>query len=301
MKFGPSGTGPKFAELGYKSTKQAPLWLKEQGLNAFEYSFGRGYTMSLETAKQIGCEAKKHGITISVHAPYFINLANPDQEKIKKSFSYILDGCQYTKLLGGNHLVIHVGSQMTMKREEALANVRQNLAKVAEMVREKFQTSVYLCLETMGKYSQIGTYEEILELCKIDDIFLPTFDFGHINCIMQGKLDSEKAFEKILQDSINVLGKDKISNCHIHFSKIEFSEKGEIKHLDYQDENHGPNFKHLAKVLIKLGLNPVIICESKTKMVEDAIKFQKIYKNLKKRLDIHKNMCYNKKVYKEKK
>ena len=93
--FGPSGNSEEFYESKLTSTIQAPKWLKEQGLDAFEYSFGRGYIMSSQTAKDIGEEFRKNGIALSLHAPYYINFASQDEVLLGKTMGYIVSGQAY--------------------------------------------------------------------------------------------------------------------------------------------------------------------------------------------------------------
>lgn len=85
IKFGPSGNSESFYNEGHKSTVEAPKWVKERGLDIYEYSFGKGVLMGENTAKLIGAEAQKYGVEITAHAPYFINFANPDDEKGEKT------------------------------------------------------------------------------------------------------------------------------------------------------------------------------------------------------------------------
>ena len=137
-----------------------------------------------------------------------------------------------------------------------------------------------LCPETMGKSQQLGTYEEVGEICTYADYLVPTLDFGHINALTHGSLKEEKDFEKILQFLIDKIGRSKVENIHIHFSKIEYGEKGEIKHLTFEDEKYGPDFTGLARAIKKLKLSPVIICESRGTQAEDANAMKKIYESV---------------------
>lgn len=277
IRFGPSGNGAAFYEAGYKSSVDAPKWLKSIDLDAYEYSFGRGFTLGQDKAREIGLEGEKNGVKISVHAPYYINFANPDDEMFKKSLGYVHKSFEYLKLFGGDHVVVHIGTNGKLTREEAFSLVKSRIPKCVEMLKTNGFGDKKMCIETMGKYSQIGSYREIVELCEADDMLIPCFDFGHINCIEQGGLKTEEDFENILTFAISRLGYEKINNCHIHFSKIMYSEKGEIKHLDFDDEVYGPEFEPLSKALKKLDLHPVIICESATKMSEDARAMKTIY------------------------
>lgn len=277
IRFGPSGNSKKFYDDGNKSSYEAPAWLKKIGLSAYEYSFGRGYTMNMDNAKKLGAKAKENNILVSVHAPFYINLANPDEKKVEKSYGYITKGLEYLKAMQGQHLVFHISSQGQLSREEALNLTRLRLKNLLEKIDFSQYQNIYLCPETMGKSRQIGTYEEIIDICAMDSHLIPTFDFGHINCLMQGELNKEEDYEKIFNYSFEKLGEFRTKNCHIHFSKIEFSDKGEVKHLNYDDEKYGPDFTPLAKVILKLNLTPTVICESKDFMAEDALILKNIY------------------------
>ena len=284
IRFGPSGNSKIFYDEGNKSSIQAPAWLKTKGLSAYEYSFGRGYNMTRETAIKLGEEGKKNNIMISVHAPFYINLANPSDEMAEKSFMYILTGLKYLDWFNGEHLVIHLASQRKLEREEALNLTKKRLIQFINNLKELDINlkDKYICPETMGKYSQIGSAEEIIDFCAIDDMLIPTFDFGHLNCITSGMFNEKDAYKRIFDLSFEKLGEFKTKNCHIHFSKIQYSEKGEIRHLNFDDLLYGPNFEPLAEVLLEYNLEPTIICESADFMAEDAIKMLNIYENLKK-------------------
>lgn len=280
IKFGPSGNSDIFYNAGYKTSLQAPSWLKQNGLNAYEYSFGRMFNMSIESAEQLGKNAVENNILVSVHAPYYINFANPEQEAHLKNINYILRSLEYLKLFKGKQCVFHPGSQKGSSRSEALKNVLTNIDMLLEQVYANGFGDLEICPETMGKSLQIGSVEEIVQICKLDKILIPTLDFGHINAVTLGTLKSEDDYRRILDYCYNNLGKYKTKNLHIHFSKIQFGEKGEIKHLTLEDNQYGPEFEPLAKVLKEMKLEPTIICESKGMMMEDALKLKNIYEKL---------------------
>ena len=278
IRFGPSGNSQSFYDDGNKTSVQAPKWLSEKGLNAYEFSFGRGYTMGLKTATELGSEAEKYGVKVSIHAPYYINLANPDEEMKNKSFGYIIKGLELLKAMKGNHLVFHVASQGKLDRNVALSLTQKRLQELSSVLDFNGEhKNLFLCIETMGKPLQIGTYKEIIDLCTISPNFIPCFDFGHINALTGGALKTTEDYLEIFRYSIEQIGIERTKNCHIHFSKIEFGAKGEIRHLNYDDTVYGPEFDPLAKALKILNLTPVVICESKTRMAEDAGILKNIY------------------------
>lgn len=271
IRFGPSGNSNIFYDSGYKKSIDAPKFCKENGLEAYEYSFGRGFTMSEETASVLGENAKEQGVLVSVHAPYYINLANESDEMAYKSYEYIRKSLKYLDLMNGRDCVVHLASCGKLSRHEALYLTEKRLDNVLDIAYANNFSHLKICPETMGKYMQIGTYEEIINICKKDNFLVPTFDFGHINCIMQGGLKTKDDFKKIFDYSFEKLGEDKTKNCHIHFSKIEFTEKGEVKHLNLDDTIYGPDFIPLSKVIKEYNLTPTVISESKERMMEDAI------------------------------
>lgn len=281
IKFGPAGNSISFYEEGNTKTIQAPKWVKEKGLDAFEYSFGKGYTLSADTAKLIGNEFNKYGIALSLHAPYFINFANPSEEMFEKTKNYIRNGIKYMKLMSADRLVFHPASCGKMKREEAFELTKKRLSLlIQELDKDGLIEGVYLCPETMGKSMQIGTYKEIIDLCKIHPNLLPAFDFGHINALTMGGLKTVEDYKMIFDYCKETLGEKRTKNCHIHFSKIEYGAKGEIRHLNFDDTKFGPDFYPLAICLKEQQLSPRIICESAGKMAEDALEMKNIYNKI---------------------
>lgn len=272
VKFGPSGNCDWFYE-NYTKTIESPKWLSSIGLDAYEYSFSRGVNISDDKALELGNEFKKYGIEVSVHAPYFINLANPDDIMIEKSFGYMISSIEKMKLLGAKKLIFHPGSLTKQTRQEALENVKKNLKTFVQMLKEKGIEDIYLCPETMGKHGQVGTVEEIAEMCSIDDMIIPTLDFGHINSFNGGSLQTSADYEEIFLKLKEKLG-DRFNKVHIHFSKIQYGPKGELKHLtfDSDTENFGPHFEHLVPVLKKFNVDCVVVCESHGAQTKDALK-----------------------------
>lgn len=280
IKFGPAGNDVTFYEAGYKHTYEAPKFLKSKGLTAYEYSFGRGILLKDEMAVKIGDAMKEESIAISIHAPYYINFATPLDEMAEKSYMYVIESLKKLKLMGGNRLVVHSASQGKMDRAEAIALTKKRLEILKDRIIEAGFGDMYICLETMGKSAQIGTYEEILDFCTIYEKYLPTFDFGHINALTQGSLKTKEDYKKIIDRSIEVIGLQRTKLSHIHFSKIEYGAKGEIKHLTLEDTKYGPEFEPLAEILKEYNMDSVVISESKDYMIRDAETLKNIYENI---------------------
>lgn len=276
--FGPAGNSESFYARGYKNTWQMPSYLEELGLNAYEYQCGRGVNCKDETAFKINEECVKHGIKVSVHAPYFISLSSVEEEKRRGSIRYILDSAFLVKKLGGDRIVVHSGSCGKLSRQEALGYAAETVKEAVKALAENGLSDVHMCLETMGKINQLGNLDEVMALCKVDDYLLPTIDFGHLNARDRGSIKTKEDYKKILDTIENELGSDRAKVFHAHFSKIEYTEGGEKKHLTFEDTVYGPDFEPLAELVAQRSLSPVFICESAGTQSEDALAMMQMYK-----------------------
>ena len=275
--FGPAGNSESFYNEGHTSTLEAAKWTKERGLDLFEYSFGQGYRMSSDKAEEIGRVFKQEGIELSIHAPYFINFANPDEEMYQKSLGYIKTGIKFMNAFGAKRFVFHPASCGKETRENAVALMTKRFKEFMPEIESLLGDDMYICPETMGKTLQIGTWKEIIDLCTISKKLMPTFDFGHINALTQGSLKTKDDFKEIFDYSFEKLGEERTKNAHVHFSKIEYGPKGEVRHLTFDDKLFGPDFEPLAQYLAENDMACHIICESNGTMAEDAKTMKEIY------------------------
>lgn len=280
VRFGPSGNSESFYEQGYKSSAQMPAWLSAMGLEAYEYQCNRGVNISEKTAREIGEEAVKNDIFLSIHAPYYINLASPEEEKRKNSKRYIIETLTAAKWMGAKRIVVHTGSYSKVDKRWALKTAIDLIGEVLDEERNSGLEDVLICPEVLGKNNQMGSLDEIIEMCRIHELLMPTVDFGHIHARYQGGLNCPEDFERVINQLENALGFERIKNLHCHFSRVEFTKGGEKKHWNIDDVEFGPEFAHLAEIIVKKGMEPVIICESRSNMAEDALKLKKIYESI---------------------
>ena len=279
LRIGPSGNSLGFYESGRKHTYEEAEWLHEIGLTAFEYSFGRGVHITDETAAKIAQEMKKYDIALSIHAPYSTNFANPDSEMIEKSIGYVRQSLIAMKKMGGARVVFHPAACGKQVRSEAVAATKSNIIKMMSELSGCLGFDDYiLCPETMGKLGQIGTVEEVVDFCKADKHLYPCYDFGHINSYTHGGIKTKDDYKRIIDYTFDGLGEKKAKNIHIHFSKIQYGAAGEIRHLTLADTEYGPEYAPLAEVIDEYRMTPVIICESKEVMAEDALIMKKCHK-----------------------
>ena len=275
-RFGPAGNAGNFP---YKSSANAPQWLRELGLDCYEYQCGKGVHVGEETARNVGRAARENGIALSLHAPYFINLANPDPEALQKTIGYITGACLVADQMGATRVVIHSGALMKRTRREALDIALRSLREVIRACDDAGFGHIALCPETMGKLGQLGDLDEVLELCTLDERLVPCVDFGHLYARSLGVLDGPEAMERMLDQMEATLGPDRASQFHSHFSHIEFTLNGGEKcHRTFADDGgYGPDWAPLAAAVARRGWSPTFICESAGTQAEDALQMKRVY------------------------
>ena len=280
-KFGPAGNSESFKTMGYKHSLQVPEYIVKKGLGAFEYQCGRGVNIGEEKARDLGKIADEKGVSLSLHAPYYISMSSVEEEKRLNSIRYILDSARAVNFMGGTRIVVHTGSCSKISREEALFLAIDTMKLAIKTLDDEGLSGVRICPETMGKINQLGTLEEVIALCKLDERLLPCIDFGHLNARTLGGSNSKEAYEKILDTIENELGQARLKEFHSHFSKIEYSQGGEKKHLTFEDRVYGPDFEPLMELIYKKNLSPTFICESAGTQAEDAKQMKDYYLSLK--------------------
>ncbi len=276
-RFGPAGNSDSFYEAGHKATLEAPAWLQSLGLTAYEYQCGRGVRVSADTAAAMGAAAAECGVQISLHAPYYISLASAEEQKRDNSIRYILESARAVAAMGGERIVVHPGGLGGLSRAEATALASHTLKRAQQALDEEGLSAVRICPETMGKINQLGDLDEVLTFCEIDERFLPCIDFGHLNSRTLGALNSREAFAALLDRLHTALGAERAAQFHAHFSKIEYTQGGEKRHLTFADEVFGPEPAPLMQLIRERSLTPTFICESDGTQAEDACTLQRLY------------------------
>lgn len=271
--FGPAGQCEAATAAKVKSTEKLMDFLAETGVDAFEYQCGRGVNIREEKANAIGKKAAEKGITLSLHAPYYISLASAEEEKRDNSIRYILESARAAEWMGAERIVVHPGGLGKLSREDAWQLASKTLMRAVEAVRAEGLKTI-ICPEVMGKINQLGTLSEVLDFCKLDESLLPCVDFGHLNSRMHGEMDYNTALDEIF----TALGEERARMIHIHFSKIEYSKGGEVRHLTFEDNQFGPDFRPLMEQLVQRKMTPTVICESAGSQTLDALAMKLYYR-----------------------
>ena len=230
-------------------------------LDCMEVAFNYGVRMSMEEARKVGALARQKGLVLSVHAPYYINLASDEQEKVVASRQRILDSCERANALGAKNVVFHAGFYQKKTARQTYDLIKNTLQEIQGHIF-KNKWNVKLCPEITGKPSQFGSMEELLKLMKDIGCGI-TVDFAHLYARQQGNIDYANILRKLPK------------SFHAHFSGIEYGEKGEKKHLKTKKKL----FEPLARELGKRKLDVTLINES-PQPYKDAAMMKRLLREL---------------------
>lgn len=275
--FGTAGIPDEFTE---KSGLMMPRWLREYGLDAYEYQCGRGVNIGAATAAKLGKRAAEEGIALSLHAPYYVSLSSVKPEVRQSSIEHILKSAAAADAMGARRVVIHSGACAGQSRGTALELASDTLCRALEALDARELGHIHLCPETMGKRNHLGTPGEVAALCAMDERLIPAIDFGHINARTGGGLKCTADVLCIFDIFEDILGHERMKRFHSHFSKIEYSSGGEKRHLTFEDTLYGPEFEPVAEAVLKKGYNPVFICESAGTQAKDARQMKDVYEKI---------------------
>ena len=279
--FGTAGNPDAFYEAGNKASMEMPSWLSGMKLTAYEYQCSRGVNIKEDTATEIGSRAAKFGINLSIHAPYYISLGTKDEAIIANTQNHFIKSLEVARWMGADRIVFHMGGPGKQERGEAIEQAKASFYNILEQIEKRGLTGIYLCPETMGKQNQLGSLQEVLELCSMSDWVRPAVDFGHLHAVTGGKYTTKQEMENVFDTIGERLGAKAAQNLHIHFSRIEYSKGGEKRHWTFADQ-FGPPHEPLIELCVERGFAPRIICESAGTQGLDAKVMQDYYFSLKK-------------------
>ncbi len=247
----------------------------ELGLGCMEVQFVRGVKMSESMAQMVAEVAKKRGVKLTAHAPYFINLNAEEEEKVIASQERLIQTARIASLLGAEGIVFHAAFYLDAPPSAVYTTVKRNLEQTIRRLRAE-GNQVLLRPETMGKASQFGTLEEVLSLSTEVEGIAPCVDFAHWHA-RTGRFNSYEEFAAMLLQVEEKLGRQALDNMHIHISGIQYGRQGEIKHLNLKESDL--HYIELLKALKTLGVKGLVICESPDRE-GDALLLQQTYASL---------------------
>ncbi len=260
LRFGPAGKPVDFKGDMVK----VPEYLAKIGLDALEYEAVRGVRISEDKARRLGEEARKYNIVLSLHAPYYVNLASRDEAKLKASIKRVIESLKAAYWMGAYVVVIHVGYYKGHEsRRSALKHAIHSLKNIEEQMKQIGIKDVWIGPETTGKKTQIGSIEEIIEICTSINMCRPVVDWAHLHARALGMhIRNVDDVIKIIDELERNLDPKALKPLHQHFSKIEYGSGGEKEHHTLGEEEYGPDFRIVCRGLKEVGVEGVIISES---------------------------------------
>ncbi|MEM3000364.1 MAG: TIM barrel protein [Candidatus Bathyarchaeia archaeon] len=279
-RFGPAGIPPLFKILGAELA-DVPRLLREEGLDAFEYQavrWGQAPQLKREDAEALGAEARKNDVLLSVHGSYYVNLCGK-KEVLEASKRRLIACATAAQWMGAYLLVFHLGFYGLMEKKYAFRTCVDALKDVAATLSSRGIKKVKLGPETMGRVFQVGALDEILTICEEVEQAQPVIDWSHLHARQQGRFRKKDDFRSVVEEIEKRLGTEAARNMHCHFSRIEYTAKGEKRHHVLDEKRYGPEFEMLAEVIAEFKMRPVIICETPLLDV-DAMKMRAIFQNV---------------------
>ncbi len=272
-RFGVAGCPPKFWKSSFKEdSANNPLWLASIGLEAYEVQFTHGIRMNREKALGVAENARRGGVALSVHAPYFVVLTSMDETVVRNSINLMARCIELAHHLETSKLVFHPGPHHGNPKE-ALKQCLNNL----KIVGKDMPKGVHIYPETVGRMEFLGSLEDIAWMCRELDFLRPCIDFAHLYARNGGNLVAPEDYRRVFDYIVQELGTEVLSHLHCHFYPVEFDNKGERCHRNFKEGIYGPRYEPFLETVIEYNLSPTIICESKQAQDEDALRMKRYY------------------------
>lgn len=261
---------------GKGSYPQAFEIIKEMNLDGMELEFVHGVRMSSEHRAFVKQNREENNLAITAHAPFYINLNSKEEDKIEASVQRIIETASVAYEAGAFSITFHAAFYMGKDKETVFNQVKTKINEISEVLKRE-KINVWIRPETTGKATQWGDLDEIVRLSKEFDNVLPCIDFSHLHARSGGKFNTYDEFSKILEKVGTEIGQYALDNFHGHLAGIDYSSKGEKKHLNLEESDM--NYKDLLRAMKEFGLKGALVCESPN-IEEDAKLLKMFYETL---------------------
>lgn len=241
---------------GYKRAFEI---IEEMGLDGMEVEFVHGVRMSDETRQLLNNISKEKNFILTAHGPFYINLNSKEEDKVIASVQRIIDTAKTATDFGGYSITYHAAFYMGKDKEDVYQQVKTQTQNILDILKEN-NIKIWIRPETTGKGTQWGSYEEIIRLSKEFEQVLPCIDFSHIHARTAGEYNTYDEFCKVLDRIGTELGDFALNNFHAHLAGIEYTSKGEKRHLIFEEADM--NYKDLLKALKSFNVKGALVCES---------------------------------------
>jgi deoxyribonuclease-4 len=252
------------------------LEVKALGLDAMEIEFVRRISLTEQSAREVAAIARELDVALTVHAPYYVNLASPDKSKAEASAQRVYQSAVIGYAAGAWSVCFHAAYYMGKGGEEVYSIVKEALKGIIAKLKDE-GVEIWLRPETTGSPTEFGTLDELLKLSSELEMVMPVIDFAHLHARSNGAFNSYEEFSDVLSRIEDALGREALGNMHIHVSGIEYGEKGEVRHLNLQESDL--EYEDLVRALKDFNVKGVLISESPN-LEEDALTLKKLFESL---------------------
>lgn len=277
IKFGPAGN-----PLGFNGqTVEVCDYINGIGLDAYEYQATYGVRIQKQSGLKLGENALDNDIRVSMHAPYYINLSAQKEDVLERSIERLVQSARAAEWIGAYRIVFHPGFYTKYTPSQALDRCKGAITELLEKLDSMGVKKFTFSPETTGKRSQLGSLDEIIDICQSFDHFAPTIDFAHVHARGRGCIKGVDEYHRILgklEDGIDGIG-SKPEALHCHFTRIEYTDAGERKHHVLMETEYGPPLEPLLEALVECGWDATIICETPF-LEKDALLMKQNYQNI---------------------
>lgn len=245
-------------------------------MEAYEYQATYGVRIQKQSALKLGEIASKNDVRVSIHAPYYINLSSPKKDVLERSVLRLIQAARASDWMRSYRIVFHPGFYTKYTPKEALERSKDSIKKLLEKIESIGVKNYTFAPETTGKKSQLGSLNEIIDICQSFDHFAPTVDFAHLHARNEGFIKGKDQYYSLMAKLENEIESKPL---HCHFTRIEYSDAGERRHHVLMEKEYGPPLNPLLEILIECGWEATIICETPY-LEKDALLMKETYKSL---------------------
>ena len=272
MRFGTAGIPLSMPD---RNTVEAPTFIRKLGLDAMEIEFVRSVNLTPEKARLLGKYGSDNDIRFTCHAPYFVNLCSAEAVKVHASKARILKSAEIASLAGAHSVTFHAGFYQGAPLDKVYEKIKSEIKDMAATLKKK-NIDVVLRPETTGKESQFGCIEELVRLAsELTGVGL-CVDFAHLFARSVGRFNGVEDYSSVLKLIKENIGTSELHDMHIHFSGMNYTEKGERNHLVLRDLNNHFDYRGMVEAMKKYGVKGIAISESPN-IEEDALLCQKLF------------------------
>lgn len=273
LRFGTSGIPRSSAKPG---TVHGIRRARELGLDHLEMAWVNGVRMSDDSADRIAEAAREHDVTLTAHAPYYVNLCGVP-EIVARSEARLVETGRLGQRCGAQSFCFHAGFYGTLGADEAGRRVLAGLKRVTAALR-RMRVKVDVRTELTGKPTQVGSLEEVLAWCREVKGIHACVDFSHRYARENGRYNGYEHFAATLAAIEGALGRAALERLHVHISGIQYGPKGERKHEPLRETAF--KWRELLRALKDQDVSGWVVSESPA-MEDDALLLQQTYRRLK--------------------